>query len=252
MLDRTPGTAESSTVEARLLRQVLPDVALVVFDDLVTCSAARDLGQALRLSAHSELLTSLRRQRSDELFAPDLWAPIKPDGPAVLRPFLRRVLLRRLAGRPPTHRAGWAAVHGWLRDDCEADQVGRLHHLLALGEIEQVTRRMADALRAEPVEDWLDMLSEITGAPNNLNQGDEPIEDVTALTAWADPQDVPTAPLARLITALWISGDPLGSTRRKSLFEQIAWDFAEIAPHSGKGHAALREESAKYHRRAEE
>lgn len=244
--------AGSGTVEDELVRQLLPGLDGVVFDDLVTCSAARDLGQALRMSVDSGLLGSNSRQRSKELFAPDLWVPTESDGPVELRPVLRRLLLRKLADRPETHRANWTGVNEWLRDDRQADEVSELHHRLALGEVGPVTRKMADSLRSKPIREWLVVLEDVTGAPNRLSHGCDPIAEVTALTEWVDPQDVPIAPLARLIASLWLERDPLVTPHRKALLEQIAWEFQEIAPHSGKGHAVLREEAFKYQRRAEQ
>ena len=251
------------TVEHRLRDELLQGVPTGAVEDLVTCAAARNLDQASRLAARSGLLTGPRGERS-AIFAPELWTPpvggsVDPADSAdsevaVLRPVLRRLLLRRLAARPdggpddaPDDRpAGWVRVHDWFRLDCRqaADQAGELHHALALGMVEAVTRRLAELLPEADVRDWLALLRSVVAAPNRLPPGG--IELVRDLTGWADPGEMPLAPLGRLVAALWIAGDPTTTCSRRSLHLEIAADHDDIAPYSRDGLAVLRGEAARH------
>jgi hypothetical protein len=243
-----PGALESEplTVEQRLLRRFLQGIPTDAWEDLVTIAAARDRAQALRLAAHSELLTASRGERS-LIFGPELWTDDE-----VIRPVLRRLLLRRLAARDSDHPASWSVVHGWFRGNCAemGEDVGECYHALALGEMEFVTGRLADLLSTEDVKDWLDMLAAVTAAPNRLDPEVAPRNQVQALTEWVDPHDVPRAPLARLVAARWIAEDPLGDSHRRGLYLEIFADYDEIAPYSRNGLAVLRSVAEKYHSEA--
>ncbi len=172
---------------------------------------------------------------------------------------LGRLLLRRLAARR-AGRADWATVHAWFRDDCtkENDEAGELYYALALGEVVPVARRLASHLPGGDAVSWLRRLHSVSAAPNKLSrrqsrgglgQPGAAADRIRELTAGTDPRDVPLAPLARLVAALWIAADPLFASHQKELgdlYNEIQDDFDLIAPFSGNGLAVLRNEAARY------
>lgn len=239
----------SRTVEDRMRDELLDGVPGGVLADLVACAAARDADQASRLAAHSGLLTGPPGVRA-AIFAPELWTP--PAGEtkvSVLRPVLRRLLLRQLAARSTEDPAGWVPVHEWFRRDrCEAgDEAGELHHALALGMVEPVARRLCDLLGVTDVATWLALLGSVTQAPNRLPHDRAATVWFGELTDWADPRDLPLAPLGRLVAALWIAADPLGGAGRRDLHLEITAAYNDIAPYSRDGRAVLRGEAERHH-----
>ncbi|MGW0893281.1 AAA family ATPase [Saccharopolyspora sp. NPDC002578] len=225
----------------------LVDVAPNVVEDLVTCSAARNIDQALRLARYRPLLLGTG-DRNSAVFDGTVWSRVDDAGARTMIPVLRRLLLRRLAARTEHDRADWASVHGWLRRRCEQDQdrAGELHHALALGEVEFVTRKLADLLDEVPARAWLVLLREVCAAPDAGGHALAPVERVRELTRWAPPRDLPVAPLARLVVALWTVADPFRDARHRDLDGEIAADLDDIAPYAGDGLAVLRAEADKY------
>lgn len=235
---------DPATVEQRILNMFLQGLPEKVIGDLVTCSAARDLEQGLILSAHSELLRASHGETT-LVFAPELWP--STTGNAAMPPILRRLLLRKLAVRD-SDQATWFEVHDWLRHSRMevGDETGSLYHALALGQVEHVAKRLAELLPQRGVTNWLTMLKAISAAPNALEHRVSPLDQVSQLTNWAQPNEIPIAPLARLMTALWIDSDPLGDNHRKSMYLSISADYVNIAPHSSNGLAALLGEAETY------
>jgi hypothetical protein len=245
-------------LEDELLGQFLPGLAKDTLGDLITCAAAWDIDRASRLARQGGLLIGPQSSRS-ALFAPELWVTLDTGRAAVLLPVLRRLLLRRLAARK-AGRADWATVHAWFRDDCakESDEAGELYYALALGEVVAVSRRLASLLPGGDAVSWLQLLHAVSAAPNKLGRRPgrpgpgEPgsaVDRIRSLTTGTDPRDVPLAPLARLVAALWIAADPLFARRKEDLcdlYNEIQDDFDLLAPFSGHGLAVLRNEAARY------
>jgi hypothetical protein len=221
-----------------LLDVLLAGVSDEAVENLVTCSAARNKEAALRLGADSPLFEGSRGTDA-EVFGGSLW---EDDGSSlVLRPVLRRLLLRRLAARPADDTANWAAVHGHLRTLARAagDESAALYHALALGEVEQVTRRLAERLEIMEAEEWLRLLETVTAAPNDLPH--PAASQIGGLVRWAQPRDLPTGPTARLVAAMWIDADPLSDRERSALRREIGASLDQIAPFSREGIGVLRE-----------
>ena len=270
-LGRPPALAD------HLLSKLLHDLPGEAVEDLVTCAAARDKVAALLLDAESDLLSQRRRDDPD-FFGAILWAESPAAqhpaaqhpaaqhpaaqhpaaqhpaaqhpaaqhpaaGNPVLHPVLRRLLLRRLAVRPDSDPASWAAVHGWLRERALAagDQVGALYHGLALGEVEHVSRRLATALPERGAAGWLDLLEAVTAAPNALPAGELTAGRAEALAAWAKPHGEPLAPVARLVTARWLSTDPLSDPHVRGLRREIHASLHDIAPSADSGIGTIRD-----------
>lgn len=248
VLDPNALGAESATVEQRLLDQFRHGMSEDVLADLVTLAAAQDRDRALRLGAHSGLLTTVRGER-ELIFGPEYWTA---DGRML--PVLRRLLLRRLAARPAEHPASWSEVHGWVRDDhtTSGEQVGAHYHALALGEVEPVTRWFADLLPRRDVAEWLALLTAVTSAPNRLDRRVPPLHQARELTRWVDESQVPLARLAWLVVTRWIAEDSLAANHLYTLHLEIAAEFNEIAPYAPKGLATLRNEAARHRIEAEQ
>ncbi|HEY9474921.1 MAG TPA: hypothetical protein VIS06_13845, partial [Mycobacteriales bacterium] len=238
------------TVERRLRDELLRGVPAGAVEDLTTCAAARDIDHASRLAARGGLLTGPRGERS-AIFAPELWTrpaetSTDPGGTAVMPQVLRLLLLRRLAARPSDDPAGWARAHDWFRLDCQQDrdEAGELHHALALGMVESVARRLGELLPDTDVLVWLALLRSVVAAPNRLPGTG--IEQVGELTGWADPGDLPLAPMGRLVAALWMAGDPMTDCAQRGLHLEIAADYDDIAPYSRDGLAVLRGQAERH------
>lgn len=244
------GTSEHGrprSLADHLLSELLHELPAEAVEDLVTCAAARDKVAALLLDAESELL-SQRRSDDPDFFGATMWADIPaPEqsaaGNPVLHPVLRRLLLRRLAARPDGHPASWAAVHGWLRDRTLAagDEVGALYHGLALGDVELVSRHLAQALRDRDATAWLDLLEAVTVAPNALPPGALTAGRAEALASWAKPHGAPLAPVARLVAARWLSTDPLSDPHVRGLRREIHASLHDIAPSADSGIGTIRD-----------
>jgi ABC-type branched-subunit amino acid transport system substrate-binding protein len=231
-LDNPPPVAEC------MLDGLLAGVSAEAVENLVTCSAARDREAALRLGAESALFEGGLGTDS-EVFGGSLWE--RSGSGLVLRPVLRRLLTRRLAARPADDKANWAAAHGRLRTLAQAagDESAVLYHTLALGDVEQVTRRLAELLEVMDAEEWLRQLETITAAPNDLPH--PAAGQIGRLVKWAQPRDLPTGPTARLVAAMWIDADPLSDRERSALRREIGASLDQIAPFSREGIGVLRE-----------
>jgi hypothetical protein len=227
----------------RLLRDMLTGASEQTVKDLVTCSAARNKEAALRLSSESELLAKAWDEHA-KVFSASFWDESQPAAGQTLYPVLRRLLLRRLGTRDAgAENNDWTPAHAWLRKiSFEADdETGVLYHMLALGEVEQVARRLAEAVRTRDAEEWLRLLEAVTAAPNKLAQPRKTAREVDALTRWTDPGDALVAATGRLVAAMWIGADPLSAPDEAELHTVMRAAMHQIAPYSRGGIAVLHE-----------
>jgi hypothetical protein len=223
--------------------------------DLVTCSAARDQGDANRLDLESSLLTGSRAARND-LFARELWGepatgePAEP-GAIVMLPVLRRLLLRRLA----SSASDWKEVFSWLK--AASVQAGRseaeLYYALALGEADMVAQRLAARLSPQLTEDaalgWLARWHAVTAAPRPGPAAGS--RAIPALVSWADPNDEPTASVAALVAARWLLANSLRAEDLRALRLEIAASLDAAARYAGAGRDAFRAQAGTYRRLTE-
>lgn len=256
LLDRTMMTGPDSqprTVAEHLLSILAQETPDDVLNELVTASAARDLDEAERMADDSELMPG-SRNRHEAVFARTVWSHVDDVGRVTMAPMLRRLLLRKLAARGAQ---AFQQVHSWLHESCRrrGDQAGELYHLLALGGdgLESVARRMTEQFAELGTREWLDRLNAICQAPNAFEPGPTPAERVRLLTSWSDASKVSPdtghdprllAAVARLLAALWITGDPLQQAAR-DLREEIRADLLQLAAQAGDGRPALLEEANK-------
>jgi hypothetical protein len=227
----------------RLLHDMLAGASRQTVKDLVTCSAARNKEAALRLSSESELLAKAWDEHA-KVFSARFWDESRPAAGQTLYPVLRRLLLRRLSMRDAhAENNDWVSAHAWLRKiSFEADdETGVLYHMLALGEVEQVARRLAEAVRTCDAEEWLRLLEAVTAAPNKLAKARKTAREVDALTRWTDPDDVLVAATGRLVAAMWIGADPLAEPDTAELHTVMRAAMHQIASYSRDGIAVLHE-----------
>lgn len=242
LLDAAPERLGGETVQERVLGDLIADTRARA--DLTTSAAARDEDQALQMLACSPFFTD-RNVDTCGVFRPWFWGEDRK-----MQPVLRRLLLRELAARDDDAGNSWYYVHSWLRDQCRKSTgddrgVGELHHALALGEVEHVARRMAEQLSAGSAAAWYARLRSITAAPRRARQDRSPIEEFAALNEWSDPAESAVAATGRLVTALWISADPL--TSPGALDQRVRTSLIDVAPHVGEGGmAVLYDESRKW------
>jgi hypothetical protein len=251
-----PGGTGSLSVRERVVAGFLQgfpkEEEAAAIGDLVTCAAARDLEEASSLAAHSGLLTDSRAQLL-AVFKPELWVNGDGAGPPIMQPVLRRLLLSQLAIRGDEEPASWSRVHRWLceRAAQEEDEASALHHTLAQGDVELVARRLASHLTSMDAAAWLRLVRFVVSAPSPCGASLAPMELVQALTAWTDPRELPTAPVARLTAALWIDADPLTGPGRRGLHHNVMDAYFRIAPFSLNGLDVLQAEAERHREQAD-
>ncbi|HEY3870879.1 MAG TPA: hypothetical protein VGM10_21150 [Actinocrinis sp.] len=228
------------SVGERLRRDLVGKAGPAVLRDLVVCSAARTLADASQLALAGNLLTTPRGSRQNEVFPVDLWGA-EGDGPVVMLPVLRSLLIRELVERPEDWRAAlqWLEANSAETEDTEAE----LYYALALGKGGEVARRLAERLAtvtsAADADGWLHLLHAVTAAPCASTQ------DV-----WPDPTGLPAliAAVDRLVTALWLAGNCVRAEDLRGLYQEAAVNLDEIAPHAKGGWMTLRAQAEKYRR----
>ncbi|WP_313896004.1 hypothetical protein [Streptomyces sp. YIM 98790] len=253
-----PGGAESgraySAQEPKLvdlaLRQLLRGFTAEETAQLAECAAARDLSGALRVrSLSAELFGKLR---SCWLLEPPPWpapgaspgAPPEPGraaAPPRLHPWLRRLLLWRLARRPDD----WTTVHELLADffRSERDREQEMYHRLAAGQLGTVTEHLVRRFRETGAAGWVAEYDGITAAPNPFPPSLAPRtvfagllerrpESPAAGGSATEPAVTLTTVVRGLVAARWVWSDPLGDPRGQ-LDQTLAEGFGQLALLSG-------------------
>jgi hypothetical protein len=203
------GDTVGGILSARLLVGVVPDD----IDVLVTCSAARDRREGLRL-----LGRAVNRDIPAALLPVDTWDPAGEVPTTLLRMLLLRMLARRSGGHPWNWARAHAVLRATVRPSGEPDLVGELHHTLAMGEVEPVLDVLAGRLGTEPLAAWLGLLQAVATAPAQSERPDPPTGN------WP-----PFLPL--LLTRLWRASDPLLGSDRSGLYDRIAGGLNDLATH---------------------
>ncbi|TQM25784.1 hypothetical protein FB390_5949 [Nocardia bhagyanarayanae] len=153
-----PGTAVQRHLLGMFAKDLHPRKQLDddILDALVTVSAARTKGDALRLLT---LLPSGIGERSPLFRSPSLWSG--PPDSEVLPAFVRRMGLRELAART-NHRAGWDRVFGKLLDTVPSgDRPGRLHYTRLLRGGAAIVDELGELLPITAATEWLSLFDEI-------------------------------------------------------------------------------------------
>ncbi|MFG1913722.1 hypothetical protein [Micromonospora sp. NPDC048898] len=223
------------TIEERLTRNLLglDDSYPFPTDDvetLTTCAAAQTGKQAVTLAITKGLMTPDEYSGELSVRIADLWpenADAAPPTP------LRRLLLRRLAARPP-EETDWVQTHRLLRTQCvqQDDRTGELYHTLALGELGVVATHFAKRVNTEPAADWLATMLAVVQAPTTVTHPVPPADEAKQLAraTGAEPDSL-LGRVARLIAGLWLLGDPFTGRHRTVLHDNLKRDFRAVALH---------------------
>ncbi|MET7903687.1 hypothetical protein [Streptomyces sp. NPDC005336] len=235
--DRTPRDGE----DTRSLADAALDHLLRGFDEaqratLAECAAARDLAVGTRLLSSGDSLFGEIRSR---------WLLLSPGAvtPA-LHPWLRRLLLWRLAARP----GDWDTVHELLAEHFRAEgrTVQEMYHRLASERIDVVTGYLVARFPAVPAAQWISEFNLITAAPNRLGPVGGPLELLAGLAPDEPQEAVTTASVIReLITARWVWSDPLADPGMR-LNDMIADGFNQLSRLRRNDIVALFNEAERY------
>ncbi|MEV0340613.1 hypothetical protein AB0H49_16425 [Nocardia sp. NPDC050713] len=153
-----PGTAVQRHLLGMFAKDLHPRKQLDedTLDALVTVSAARTKGDALRLVT---LLPPGIGERSPVFRSPSLWSG--PTDSAVLPAFVRRMGLRELAVRTNRH-PGWDRVFGKLLDTAPSgDRASRLHYTRLLHGGAAIVDELAELLPSTAASEWLSLFDKI-------------------------------------------------------------------------------------------
>jgi hypothetical protein len=246
ILDRPDPDNPEFTVGDAAVDILLPGVASSLRRDLTTCAAPSGVGPAARRHALGQP-DDAGSVELDRFCGIDLCVKM-PDGTAqaVLHPFLRRVLLHALAARRDNEADDWHTVHTRLRDynldPLRDDRPAALYHGLALGDVAAVVAYLDPLLGKINASKWIAELRAITHAPRIAQVNTAPRDQVDTLAP-------DTNPLTHLVSAMWISNDPLGDPNG-TLDVLIAADFDRLAHRAGRGNDVLYDEANKYRTRA--
>ena len=189
-------------------------------DMLAECAAARDLSVGTRVLSHGDALFGEMRSRW-LLAVPGTLVPM-------LHPWLRRLLLRRLASRPED----WDTAHEMLADHYRAEErpVLEMYHLLAVQRVDEVVDHLMERFPAIPAVQWISEFDTITSAPNRLSSDGGPLELLASLGSqreWGQAIDA-RAVIQGLVTARWVWSDPLADPGMR-LGNMIADGFTQLS-----------------------
>lgn len=240
-----PGPADT-TVEDYLLRRALadhltvgPDGRLVADDNpMLNAMAALAATPGLRRGACNAALHYLGWSGVDADSAQlrltaSMWLDETPDGDALrLHPLVALLLRHWLARTPDT----WRAVHtGYATHySSRTDAPLRHHHTLAqveLGRREPLTTVVGyldeEYERSASSQDWLQVLDQVSAAPNRLRTPLDPRTFVTSLAGTAEARNRRRA-IARLTVARWLHGDRCFDPAHQ-LAHTIATEYEHLA-----------------------
>lgn len=236
----TPGT---SLVDAAL-DHLLEDFSATQREALVRCAAARDLAMGSRVlnsvapgGAGEPLFNEVR---SRWLLDPDA------RGQPHLHPWLRRLLLWRLAADPDE----WDTVHELLAEHFEAEEqpAEALYHRLAAHHVDEVVDRLTGHFREMAAVRWIRLVNAVTSAPNRLPSDRPPVELLGDLAPEEPAHSITDTSVIRgLVCARWLWSDPLGDPGLR-LNSVIAARYDRLSELRGSDIVALYDEAERYRR----
>ncbi|WP_431963052.1 hypothetical protein [Nocardia sp. bgisy134] len=221
-----PGTTVQRHLLGLFARDLHPRKQLDegILDALVTVSAARTKGDALRLLT---LVPSGIGDRSPLFRSPTLWSAPTDDG--VLPAFTRRMGLRDLAGRTDDTPPGWDRVFGMLLDTVSSeDRAGRLHYTRLLHGGAAIVDELADLLSTSDTTKWLSLFDEIV-------EISDPRRPDAGLIDGSDHATTPGEHIAVLLAVVPALESDLRITtvqRREILCARAGHSFDRLADHA--------------------
>lgn len=167
----------------------------------------------------------------------------------VMHPWIARTLLSALAARTgePSYETQFRA----MLDDSNVrrDPERHAYCLLALGEFSPVVDMLEERFDRIPHQDWVDLLTLVTGAPDNkpLDHGHDALYQELVgedLRGGAEDRSTVRNVLTRLVAAAWLVANPLvgPDDERKRMVAQY---FRELAPLSRRSDVAALYEAAR-------
>jgi hypothetical protein len=226
--------------------------------DLITASAGHGIG----FLSDSEILRSDMPDGESALhnaLSNNLWLVYESDQKQsrfVLNPWLRRLLLHKLALRPDNSPIGWSEVHSRCRSfyELRGNGIEARYHDLALGDVAAVVAHLRPPFDSidtpfelETAKQWLSELDTITEAPNRLPYDKDPRIQVEDLIENLTPIGHFDMALPRLVAATWIYRDPLGDPGR-TLTAVIASAYEHLARRRGAGSILMFDRAEMYRR----
>lgn len=256
---------EETTVEEYLLKRMFTGDLTVAGDGSIdaednptlTAMAVLSATPGLRPGACNAALQYLGRTQVDATTAQErltaaMWLEETPEGdPGPLHPLARLLLQRWLARRPEAWRdahKGYAAAYSRPQDIV----IRHYHHLA------QVEPSFPDPLtmvigfldrqftECTSRQEWLDLLDQVTAAPNRCRTTRDPRVFVTTLAEAADPGSAHQT-IRRLTVARWLYNDRCFDPARK-LAQLIAHEYDYLAALCKDDSEVLFRQSAKYRR----
>ncbi|MFJ2900927.1 hypothetical protein ACIQOU_07065 [Streptomyces sp. NPDC091279] len=204
-------------------------------DTLAECAAARDLSIGTRVLSPGDALFGEMRAR---------WLLLSPSVAPTLHPWLRRLLLWRLARRPDD----WDTVNELLAEHFRAGRrpVQEMYHRLAWGCTDEVTGYLVTLFAQAPAARWISEFNAITAAPNRLPTAGGPLQLFASLGPAAPSATITAESVIReLVTVRWLWSDPLTDPGMR-LNDLIADGFNQLSRLRRNDVVALFNEAERY------
>ncbi|MFF0529533.1 hypothetical protein ACFYT3_14185 [Nocardia amikacinitolerans] len=237
-----PGTAVQRHLLGAFARDLDPRKQLDegMLDALVTVSAARTKGDALRLVP---LLPSGIGERSPLFRSPSLWSG--QGNSAVLPAFVRRMGLRELAARANS-RPGWDEVFEKLLDTVPSgDRTSRLYYTRLLHSGTDIVEELGELLPTMAATGWLSLFDKIV----EMSDPRRPDAGLVDGSDRATSRDEHIAALLALVPAEESDPRVARDERRSILCTRVAHSYERLADHATDRSSFLLRAN-EYHERA--
>lgn len=211
---------------------------------LARCSAAVDLSVGSQVLAgnsgalHGTSLFTAARSR----FL--LFHPGADSEPPALHPWLRRLLLWKLAEQPEEWDEANSLLAGHFHS--AGDVTHEMYHRLAGHDIDAVTTHLTGRYESAGTREWIDEFNIVTAAPNRLPRTRDHAELVASLTPGTAHTDSPVEPAVRaLVVARWLWSDPLTDPEMR-LGPLLAQRFGRLSEYPRSDNLHLFNEAERY------
>ncbi|KUJ67706.1 hypothetical protein ACZ90_25945 [Streptomyces albus subsp. albus] len=204
-------------------------------DALAECAAAYDLSVGTRVLGRGDALFGEVRAR---------WLLSPQAAASTLHPWLRRLLLWRLAERPDD----WETVHELLAEHFQSERrpVQEMYHRLASRQVEQVTDHLVRRFPQVPAVQWIAEFNAISAAPNALPGEESALELLAGLVPAEPAAAVDAASVIReLVLTRWVWSDPLADPGMR-LNDMLADGFNQLSRIRRSDIVALFNEAERY------
>lgn len=213
-------------------------------DTLTRCSAAVDLSvgsQVLGGNFSAQPSTSLFLAARSRFL---LFHPGAVSEPPTLHPWLRRLLLWKLAERPDEWDEAHALLAGHFASVGQKTQ--EMYHRLAGHDVDAVTDHLLRRYEEAGTLEWIDEFNVITAAPNRHPRTQDHADLTSSLTPVETHTDNPVERAVRaLVVARWLWSDPLTDPEMR-LGPALAQRFARLSEYPRSDNLHLFNEAERY------